>query len=70
MPATTVFKLYDTYGFPEDLTADYAREHAIYQDRPGTAFEDRDVRAQRERARGASAFFGQLEKAQDAGFRF
>ncbi len=49
----TVFKLYDTYGFPVDLTADVAREHDLTIDLPGfeTAMD-----AQRERARAASRF--------------
>jgi alanyl-tRNA synthetase len=49
----TVFKLYDTYGFPEDLTADIARERNLTIDRDG--FE-RLMAGQRERARKASRF--------------
>ncbi len=48
-----VFKLYDTYGFPVDLTADVAREHNLTLDEAG--FE-REMQAQRERARKASSF--------------
>ena len=35
LPGETVFKLYDTYGFPEDLTADIARERGLSVDRDG-----------------------------------
>ena len=49
----TVFKLYDTYGFPVDLTADYARERGLSLDMDG--FE-REMDAQRDRARAASRF--------------
>ena len=49
----TVFKLYDTYGFPVDLTADIARERGLAIDQAG--FE-REMEAQRERARAASKF--------------
>ena len=49
----TVFKLYDTYGFPVDLTADIARERGLAIDQPG--FEPA-MEAQRERARAASKF--------------
>mgnify|MGYP001425530062 CR=1 FL=1 len=48
-----VFKLYDTYGFPTDLTADVAREKNLSIDMTG--FE-REMAAQRERARAASHF--------------
>jgi alanyl-tRNA synthetase len=48
-----VFKLYDTYGFPTDLTADIARERDMTLDMDG--FE-REMEAQRERARAASRF--------------
>jgi alanyl-tRNA synthetase len=49
----TVFKLYDTYGFPVDLTADIARERGLAIDQAG--FE-REMEVQRERARAASRF--------------
>ncbi len=49
----TAFKLYDTFGFPVDLTADYAREHNLRVDMDG--FEQA-MQAQRERARSASSF--------------
>jgi alanyl-tRNA synthetase len=53
LPGDTLFKLYDTYGFPEDLTADIARERGFEVDRAG--FE-RQMDAQRERGRKASRF--------------
>jgi len=46
----TVFKLYDTYGFPVDLTADIAREQGFMIDQEG--FEE-SMEAQRTRARQA-----------------
>jgi alanyl-tRNA synthetase len=49
----TVFKLYDTYGFPMDLTADIARERGLGIDHDG--FE-KAMNAQRSRARAASQF--------------
>jgi alanyl-tRNA synthetase len=48
-----VFQLYDTYGFPVDLTADIARERGVRVDYAG--FEAAMER-QRERARAASTF--------------
>jgi len=48
-----VFKLYDTFGFPVDLTADIARERGITVDFAG--FEEA-MQRQRERARAASRF--------------
>ncbi len=53
LPGETVFKLYDTYGFPYDLTADVCRERGVTLDEIG--FE-RALEAQRERARAASQF--------------
>ena len=49
----TVFKLYDTYGFPVDLTADICRERGVMLDMAG--FEAA-MEQQRERARAASRF--------------
>ncbi|WP_137971749.1 alanine--tRNA ligase [Pseudomonas sp. F(2018)] len=53
IPGDVVFKLYDTYGFPVDLTGDIARERELTLDEEG--FE-REMEAQRERARSASSF--------------
>jgi alanyl-tRNA synthetase len=53
IPGDVVFKLYDTYGFPVDLTADIARERALSIDQEG--FETA-MGQQRERARAASKF--------------
>lgn len=55
IPGDTVFKLYDTFGFPTDLTADIARERKLRLDMDGfeTAMQE-----QRERARAASQFAG------------
>ncbi|MFD2178641.1 alanine--tRNA ligase [Veronia pacifica] len=49
----TVFKLYDTYGFPADLTNDVARERGLSIDEEG--FESA-MEAQRQRAREAGQF--------------
>ncbi|MDQ3773822.1 MAG: alanine--tRNA ligase [Pseudomonadota bacterium] len=53
IPGREVFQLYDTYGFPVDLTADIARERGLRLDLDG--FEGEMAR-QRERARAASQF--------------
>ncbi|USW97323.1 alanine--tRNA ligase [Pseudomonas proteolytica] len=53
VPGDVVFKLYDTYGFPMDLTGDIARERNLTLDEAG--FE-REMEAQRVRARSASSF--------------
>ncbi|HWK54934.1 MAG TPA: alanine--tRNA ligase [Hyphomicrobiales bacterium] len=53
LPGPTVFKLYDTYGFPLDLTADIARERGLSVDEAG--FEQA-MDAQRRQARAASRF--------------
>ena len=53
IPGAVVFKLYDTYGFPVDLTADVARENKLSIDMPGF---DIEMQAQRERARASGSF--------------
>ncbi|HEX5421638.1 MAG TPA: alanine--tRNA ligase, partial [Gammaproteobacteria bacterium] len=53
IPGETAFRLYDTYGFPEDLTADIARERGLAIDKAGF---DRSMEQQRARARKASRF--------------
>ncbi|ENV46767.1 alanyl-tRNA synthetase [Acinetobacter brisouii CIP 110357] len=53
IPGEVVFKLYDTYGFPADLTADIARERELTIDEAG--FET-EMAAQRQRARDAGKF--------------
>ena len=53
IPGAVVFKLYDTYGFPADLTADIARERDLTIDETGFEVE---MAAQRQRARDAGKF--------------
>ncbi len=53
IPGETVFKLYDTFGFPVDLTADIARERGLAID---TAGFEKAMEGQRERGRAASRF--------------
>lgn len=53
IPGDVVFLLYDTYGFPVDLTADFAREHGLTVDHAGFEVE---MAAQRERARAGGHF--------------
>lgn len=53
IPGAVIFKLYDTYGFPYDLTGDIARERGLSLDQPGF---DQAMDAQRQRARSASNF--------------
>jgi alanyl-tRNA synthetase len=57
IPGETVFRLYDTYGFPLDLTADVARERGLTIDQAGF---DAAMQAQRGRARAASKFGSEL----------
>ena len=60
------FKLYDTFGFPVDLTADYARENNLTVDRVG--FENA-MEAQRERARSSSSFAGGVSSLPNTGLK-
>jgi len=53
IPGDIVFQLYDTYGFPVDLTADFAREQQLSVDYDGFELA---MTAQRQRARSASNF--------------
>ncbi|CAG9295991.1 alanine--tRNA ligase [Celerinatantimonas diazotrophica] len=53
IPGDVVFKLYDTYGFPDDLTADVARERGFSVDHEG--FEAA-MKKQRQQAKQASQF--------------
>ena len=55
LPGDVAFKLYDTYGFPVDLTADVCRERDVQIDMAGFEAE---MDAQRKRARAASRFGG------------
>ncbi|MBQ9682046.1 MAG: alanine--tRNA ligase [Neisseriaceae bacterium] len=54
----TVFKLYDTFGFPYDLTADIARERHIQMDEAGFEAE---MEKQRQRARAAQNFKANIQ---------
>ncbi|HEC29722.1 MAG TPA: alanine--tRNA ligase [Gammaproteobacteria bacterium] len=69
IPGETVFKLYDTFGFPVDLTADIAREKKLTLDMPGY---EKAMDQQREMARSASQFgadyHSQVELAGKTGF--
>ena len=60
IPGEVVFKLYDTYGFPVDMTADVAREHGLRIDEAG--FE-RAMAAQRARGRAAAKFDASVEQS-------
>ncbi|MEK1940902.1 MAG: alanine--tRNA ligase, partial [Pseudomonas sp.] len=65
IPGEVIFKLYDTFGFPMDLTGDIARERELTLDEAG--FE-REMEAQRVRARSASSFgmdYNSLVKVDD-----
>ncbi|MEW9899773.1 alanine--tRNA ligase [Chitinivorax sp. PXF-14] len=53
LPGEVAFKLYDTFGFPVDLTNDICRERQVAVD---MAEFEREMEAQRERARAASTF--------------
>jgi alanyl-tRNA synthetase len=60
LPGEIIFKLYDTYGFPTDLTADIAREHQIQLDMAG--FEQR-MAVQRQLSRDTGQFVINLSTA-------
>ncbi|MHB1950444.1 MAG: alanine--tRNA ligase [Acidiferrobacteraceae bacterium] len=62
LSGASVFRLYDTYGFPVDLTADIARERGLTLDMEG--FE-RAMEEQRARARAAGSFKGVYEGQAD-----
>src|SRR6201996_51387 len=53
IPGETVFRLYDTYGFPADLTADIARERGLTIDQAGF---DAAMEVQRKQSQAASKF--------------
>jgi alanyl-tRNA synthetase len=53
LPGDVIFKLYDTYGFPVDLTADVARERELTIDQAG--FEAA-MQGQKDKAKAASKF--------------
>ena len=53
-----IFTLYDTYGFPPELTAEIAKEHGLEVDMEG--FE-REMDAQKEQSRSSGSFSGAME---------
>ena len=59
VPGKVAFILWDTYGFPPELTAEIAREHGLSVD-DIEGFE-REMEAQRQRARAAHTFTGAME---------
>jgi len=69
IPGDTVFRLYDTYGFPVDLTADIARERGLSLDMNGF---DSEMARQKAQARSASHFESaealDIELDHDTGF--
>lgn len=69
IPGDVVFKLYDTYGFPMDLTADIAREQELTIDEAGF---DKAMAEQRQRAQQSSQFGvdynSQLKSSQQSEF--
>ncbi|MEO0420885.1 MAG: alanine--tRNA ligase [Pseudomonadota bacterium] len=68
VPGELAFRLYDTYGFPPDLTADIARERGLTVDTKGF---DAAMQAQREQAKKASRFgAGASTRAIDEQTRF
>lgn len=62
LSGSVIFKLYDTYGFPYDLTADICRERNVHMDEAG--FE-KEMAAQRARARAAQSFKANTQLAYD-----
>ncbi|WJV20234.1 alanine--tRNA ligase [Rossellomorea marisflavi] len=58
IPGKDVFRLYDTYGFPVELTEEYAEEEGLSLDQAG--FES-EMEAQRERARSARQEVGSMQ---------
>ena len=60
IPGETVFKLYDTYGFPADMTADVARERGLGIDQSGF---DNAMDAQRARGRASARFDADVEQS-------
>jgi alanyl-tRNA synthetase len=66
IPGEAVFKLYDTYGFPVDLTADIARERGLTLDQKGF---DAAMAKQRERARASSRFDVQMAVGEGEGLQ-
>jgi alanyl-tRNA synthetase len=59
IPGDVVFLLYDTYGFPVDLTADFARENNLSVDHAGFEVE---MAAQRDRARAGGSFVADYDQ--------
>ena len=62
IPGVDAFRLYDTYGFPVDLTADIARERGLTID---TAGFEKAMNEQRVRARAASQFESKASMSAD-----
>ncbi|MBI3306249.1 MAG: alanine--tRNA ligase [Candidatus Omnitrophica bacterium] len=57
LPAQIVFELYDTYGFPEELTKMIAQEKGLEIDQPGF---DKLMEEQRKRAKAATQISGDI----------
>lgn len=64
IPGSVAFKLYDTYGFPIDLTADIARERSLTVDETGFEAE---MQKQRKRSQDSSSFSAKSDQVFDLG---
>ncbi|MSP78488.1 MAG: alanine--tRNA ligase [Dehalococcoidia bacterium] len=63
IPGVRAFELYDTYGFPPEVTEEIAKEHGLTVDMLG--FE-REMESQRQRARGATRMGGGIKREASA----
>lgn len=66
IPGIVAFKLYDTYGFPVDLTADIGRENGLVVDMAGF---DAEMEKQRQRSQDSSDFSMKLDTVFDLGVK-
>ncbi|MFW0858663.1 MAG: alanine--tRNA ligase [Dehalococcoidia bacterium] len=63
LPGEQAFRLYDTYGFPREITSAIAAEHGLSMDLEGFG---REMERQRERARAAQKFGGDISQSEES----